>query len=93
MKHEAPEVIEAAALAYAKAQSGNDVKFIKHAATWLNQKCWTDEHEGVAIADDATRPLWALKAGFGTRFEAENAGCFERNAQKFAGGVRIEVTA
>ena len=37
---------------------------------------------------DATRPAWATAAGFATRFDAENAGCFERNASQFRGGRR-----
>lgn len=38
------------------------------------------------------RPPWALKAGFPNRYEAENAGCFERNAQLFHDGQRLETT-
>lgn len=42
-------------------------------------------------AADALAP-WALKAGFPNRFEAENAGCFERNAHLFHDGQRLETT-
>lgn len=38
-------------------------------------------------------PKWALKAGFSDRFEANNAGCFEKTAHQFRDGKRIEVTA
>ena len=38
----------AAARAYASKRSGEDKKFTKLAATWLNAKCWEDE--GVAPA-------------------------------------------
>ena len=34
-------------------------------------------------------PQWALSAGFTNRFEAENAGCTERNHRQFAKGKRI----
>ena len=36
------------------------------------------------------RPAWALAAGFKNRFDAENAGCHERNAQQFAYGRQKE---
>lgn len=34
-------------------------------------------------------PRWALSAGFTNRFEAENAGCTERNHRQFAKGQRV----
>ncbi len=39
-------------------------------------------------AGDA-KPIWAIKAGFSNRFEAENAGCYEHNAALFRDGKRI----
>lgn len=44
-------------------------------------------------AIDDSKPGWALKAGFANRFEAENAGCKERNANQFRAGRRVEVSA
>lgn len=38
-------------------------------------------------------PKWATKAGFSDRFEANNAGCFEKTAHLFHDGKRTEVTA
>lgn len=35
-------------------------------------------------------PQWALDAGFQNRFEAENAGCTERNHKHFANGQKKE---
>ena len=37
-----------------------------------------------------TKPAWALRAGFKNRFDAENAGCHERNAHEFAHGRQKE---
>jgi uncharacterized protein YdaU (DUF1376 family) len=37
-------------------------------------------------------PKWATKAGFSDRFEANNAGCFEKTAHMFRDGKRIEET-
>lgn len=38
--------IVAAAAAYARKRAGEDPKFTKHASTWLNNRCWEDEHTG-----------------------------------------------
>lgn len=35
------------------------------------------------------KPDWALDAGFGTRFEAENEGCFKSNSHQFRSGKRV----
>ncbi len=39
------------------------------------------------LADPA--PAWAISAGFGSRFEAENAGCTERNHGRFIDGKKV----
>lgn len=75
-------------------------RFIPHPATWLNGERWTDETQEAAknvlvstIGNDPMTALgWATSAGFLNRFEAENAGCSERNAHTFANG-RKRVTA
>ena len=64
--------------------------FIPHPATWLNGRRWEDE-TGVHAAADESKPAWALRAGFANRFDAENAGCSERNASLFSEGRRAEI--
>jgi hypothetical protein len=41
---------------------------------------------GVDLGDP--KPAWAVAAGFSSRFEAENEGCYEHNAAQFSGGRR-----
>lgn len=64
-------------------------RFIPYPATWLNKKRWEDDCSQPG-ADDESRPAWALEAGFPNRYEAENAGCFKRNASSFSNGTRKE---
>jgi len=33
------------AKAYSAATHGEDPRYVKHPATWLNQECWDDEHQ------------------------------------------------
>jgi uncharacterized protein YdaU (DUF1376 family) len=80
-------LIITAARAYAKETAETDPKFVKHPATWLNAGSWGNG-DPVQVKTDANRPAWAINAGFSSRFEAENAGCFERNASQFSGGQR-----
>lgn len=63
-------------------------QFIPHPSTWLNGKRWLDEVASTPTAVDESRPAWATRAGFVNRFEAENAGCFEHNAELFSDGQR-----
>ncbi|CAM3885007.1 hypothetical protein [Roseateles saccharophilus] len=70
-------------------------QYVPHPATWLNGRRWEDELGAAGAssggpAGDATRPAWALSAGFANRFEAENAGCFEHTSNRFADGRRLE---
>ena len=65
-------------------------KFVPYPATWLNGRRWQDEEVGGTRVIDEARPDWAVRAGFANRFEAENAGCFERNHGAFANGRRLE---
>jgi hypothetical protein len=39
------EELEVGAMRYSAARTGEDPKYTKHGATWLNQKCWLDEPE------------------------------------------------
>lgn len=39
-----------------------------------------------------SKPTWAISAGFANRYEAENAGCTERNATTFTDGQRAKAT-
>jgi len=38
-----PDKIIAAAAAYARQRQGEDPKYTKYPATWLNGQCWDDE--------------------------------------------------
>lgn len=60
--------------------------------TYLRGERWNDGSPSDQ-APDESRPQWAVKAGFANRYEAENAGCFERNAAVFRDGCRLEATA
>ena len=64
-------------------------QYIPHPATWLNKRRWEDAVT-TAQGDDA-HPGWAINAGFSNRFDAENAGCSERNSNLFAEGRRREI--
>jgi len=66
-----------------------DGQFIPHPTTWLNEERWAD---GVSSESSDAKPTWAIRAGFPNRFEAENAGCFERNAARYRNGQRMEAT-
>jgi hypothetical protein len=71
-----------------KASAGwkkNNGEFIPAPLVYLNQRKW----EGV----DEPAGSWWLSAGFSDKFEAENHGCYERNASQFHDGKRDEVTA
>ena len=70
--------------------------YARHRTNWLaTWRGWVrrERHEvgvsGRAITAPG-KPAWALRAGFANRFEAENAGCFEHNANAFASGKRVE---
>jgi hypothetical protein len=71
-----------------KCQRGEG-QYVPYPATWLNEGRWKDD-----LADPqpgGAKPAWALKAGFTNRFDAENAGCNERNAGQFREGKRLEI--
>lgn len=68
-------------------------KYIPHPTTWLNQERWRDEPPIGAKPASSLRDSWATQAGFANRYEAENAGCYERNAASFHDGRRIKETA
>jgi hypothetical protein len=48
------ETILSGALRYARERSGEDVKFTKHAKTWLNGECWADGD--MAPANEKSQP-------------------------------------
>ena len=50
------EELELGAMRYAAVRSEEDPKFTKHAATWLNNKCWLDEPEPARAANFGERP-------------------------------------
>lgn len=67
-------------------------RFIPHPSTWLKGERWTDiihkaaEVNGLPHKSDNG---WAIAAGFANRFEAENAGCTERNCFQFSNGKKL----
>ena len=63
-------------------------------ATWRNWCRNAKKPPGVTPMPKAnTRPKWVLDAGFTNIHEANNEGCFERNAHEFQAGKRSEVAA
>lgn len=62
--------------------------FIESPLVYLNGKRWQDG-QGAEQADE-NKPAWAINAGFTNRWEAENEGCYERNAHLFHDGKRTE---
>jgi hypothetical protein len=48
--------LEVAAMRYGAVRTGEDPKYTKHAATWLNGKCWLDEPEPTRGANFGDRP-------------------------------------
>ena len=70
------------------------------AKSWITAACDAKAKRRAAMADglpaemrDDPRPQWAIDAGFGNRFEANNARCYEHNAHQFRGGKRITEAA
>jgi hypothetical protein len=61
------EELKLGAMRYAHDRTGQDDKFTKHAATWLNQECWTDEPVPQSAASSApeTSPRAATAGGNG----------------------------
>lgn len=60
-------------------------------ATWLRGKRWDDEVVAKALGQAAGRSApWVAAAGFANVYEANNAGCYEHNAEQFEGGKRKE---
>lgn len=51
-KHTDLETLVAGVKRYAAERAGEDARFVKHPATWLNGKCWLDEPEESGGRDD-----------------------------------------
>jgi hypothetical protein len=66
------DVLLAGALVYADRRSGEDRKFTKLPATWLNAECWADEAQATPISDTektrSERYLWLEAYGFDGRW-------------------------
>jgi hypothetical protein len=62
-----PQALIEAATLYAKQRAGQDPKFTKHPATWLNQKCWLDE----------TAPATAARVGHQSYRNPEDDSVYE----------------
>jgi hypothetical protein len=50
------DVLIAGAKRYAEERAGQDAKYTKHPGTWLNGKCWLDEHESQTVAAEPNHP-------------------------------------
>ena len=60
-------------------------------ASWLRGRRWEDELVAKAIGINRTRQAdWVTAAGFPNVYEANNAGCYEHNADHFRNGKRKE---
>lgn len=63
--------------------------------SWVVAACATRQQGGKSGAGGANAgrsvpaPAWVVSAGFKNVFEAENAGCTERNYQSFANGGKV----
>jgi hypothetical protein len=57
-KADAAEIL-AGAMRYAAERDGQDAKYTKHPATWLNNECWTDEPSPGVRAGRSSRPAHA----------------------------------
>ena len=64
--------------------------------SWVIAACACRQQQAKSVAGStistlsAPTPAWAISAGFKNRFEAENAGCTERNHAQFANGTKRE---
>lgn len=83
------EVIVAAVLADCEREKPGEPK------SWVRAACATRQQSAKSGADGANEmlanptPAWATAAGFSSRFEAENAGCTERNHRQFVHGKKV----
>ena len=72
---------------------GKDGRRINWSTTWrgwVRKERADPSNSRKAPSHSDAKPAWALAAGFPNRFDAENAGCFERNAASFRNGTRME---
>lgn len=58
------EQLEVGAMQYAKERVGQDPKYTKYPATWLNRGCWTDELDEQPNSFDAAafQKAWDIRA-------------------------------
>jgi biotin operon repressor len=76
-----PEVLIAGAARYAAERAGQEARYTKHPATWLNGGCWADEPPGAPVIDQAgnvvayeqPKPQQSAGRGFATIAEELNA--------------------
>ncbi len=59
----APQTLIGAAAGYAARREGQDRRFTKLAATWLNQECWLDEAHSTQVDEAGLRAMWDGRAG------------------------------
>lgn len=73
--------------------AGHDVEAILESSVmngWQGLFAPSESRHAAASVNSDDKPAWALRAGFKTRFDAENDGCNERNAGQFRAGKRLE---
>lgn len=63
--------------------------------SWVRAACMNRQQGPKSVAGNLNdmlsnpTPAWAISAGFGSRFEAENSGCTEHNHRQFQDGRRV----
>lgn len=85
------DVVDRAVASMAKEQPGEPKAWlVKACEAEAKAKQRDDQLGGQGDLLDDPKPEWATKAGFSTRFEAENEGCTQRNAHHFRDGRRVQ---
>ncbi len=91
--HGEPVVLDALQAAL-REEPGDPYPWLVKACEAKAQPTRTNGHHNLQttldLANRPPRQAWATEAGFETIFEAENAGCYERNAHRFRNGKRVD---
>jgi hypothetical protein len=74
-KVDSPTVLIDGAIRYAAARHGQDPKYTKHPATWLNQECWLDDpHPIGSTYGQPESPHIAIAAQIARELQAKHGG-------------------
>lgn len=75
------------AQALAQRCADGDARFVPHPAAWINGRRWEDQavgkSDGRSAGAEEQCPSWLKGTPFANVYEAENAGCWARNAHMF----------